>query len=59
MNRTEANRYGLPLSTRQESRMQHLRYEQKTEGQRLDTLKKVLQARLHAETKQAKEIRAA
>ena len=51
MNRTEANRYGRPLMTQQESRMQHLRYEQKTEGQRLDTLKKVLQAKLHAETK--------
>ncbi len=59
MNRTEANRYGLPLSAEQESRMQHLRYEHKTEGQRLDSLKKVLQAKLHVETKEAEEIRAA
>jgi hypothetical protein len=59
MNRTEANRYELPLSTQQESRMQHLRYEQKTEGPRLDVLKKALQAKLHAGLKESMEVQAA
>lgn len=37
MNRIlEANRYELPLSKQHESRMQHLRYEQKAEGHRLE-----------------------
>jgi hypothetical protein len=56
MNRSEANRYDLLLSKQHESNMQHQRHEQKTEQQRLDRLKKMLQTRLHAETK---EIRAA
>jgi hypothetical protein len=59
MNRSEANRYGLPLSTQHESRMQHLRYEQKTEGHRLDVLKKALQAKLHSDPKESKEVQAA
>ncbi len=60
MNRTfEANRYELPLSKRHESRMQHLRYEQKSEGHRLDVLKKILQAKLHADPKQSQEVQTA
>ena len=39
--------------------MQHLRYEQKTEGSRLDVLKKALQAKLHAGLKESMEIQAA
>jgi hypothetical protein len=48
MNWTAANRYGLPLTTQQKSRMQRLRYEQKTEGQRLDTIKKVWMRNIRA-----------
>jgi hypothetical protein len=57
MNRTlEASRYELPLSKQHESRMQHLRYEQKSEGHRLELLKKTLQAKLHAGPKESKEV---
>jgi hypothetical protein len=59
MNHIEINRYGLPSSKQQESRMQHLRYEQKAEGQRLDVLKKTLQARLHFDPKESKEVQTA
>jgi hypothetical protein len=59
MNRTEANRYELPLSKQHESRMQHLRYEQKSEGHRLVALKKILQAKLHADPKESKDVQTA
>ncbi len=59
MNRSEAYRYELPLLKQHESKMQHLRHEQKTEEQRLDRLKKTLQTRLHTDPREAKEIRAA
>jgi hypothetical protein len=59
MNHIEANRYVLPLSKQHESRMQRLRFEQKTEGQRLDVLKRALQAKLYADPKQTKDVLAA
>jgi hypothetical protein len=58
MNPIEAN-YELPLSKQHESRMQHLRCEQKTEDHRLDVLKKALQAKLYGDRKQAEEVLAA
>jgi hypothetical protein len=59
MNHIEANRYGLPLSKPHESRVQRLRFEQKAEGERLDILKRALQAKLYADPKQTKEVLAA
>jgi len=58
MNRSEANRYELCFKQR-ESMRQDVRRERKSEGQRLDRLKKTLPTRLHADPKEAKEIRAA
>jgi hypothetical protein len=58
MNRSEANRYELSFK-QHESMRQDVRHERKSEGQRLDRLKKALQTRLQADPKEAKEIRAA
>jgi len=53
------NRYEPSLSKKHEVRMQELRRERKTEGRRLDGLKKALQTRLQPDPKESKEVRAA
>jgi hypothetical protein len=58
MNRSAANRYELSFQ-QHESMRQDVRQERKSEGQRLDRLKKTLQTRLPIHPTKAKEIRAA
>ncbi len=53
------NRYEPAPFKKHEVRMQELRNERKTEGLRLDSLKKALQARLHSNPKASKDVRAA
>jgi hypothetical protein len=59
MNRNEIGNKPFASSDRHECRIQELRHERKSEGQRLEGLKKVLQARLVPDTPQAAEVRAA
>jgi hypothetical protein len=64
MNRYDMNRYDMkgpkpPVSDRHESRLQELRHERKSEGHRLDGLKKVLQTRLLADPPETREIQVA
>ena len=47
------------LSERHECRIQELRHERKSEGLRLEGLKKVLQTRLPADPPETREVRAA
>jgi hypothetical protein len=53
------NRYELSLSKQHESKIQELRHERRTEVQKLDGLKKVLQTRLQAGSTESKAIQAA
>jgi hypothetical protein len=58
MNRSAANHYELSFK-QHESMRQDVRQERKSEGQRLDRLKKTLQTRLDVHPTEGKEIRAA
>ena len=53
MSRHKMKGYELSLSERHECKVQELRHERKSEGHRLDGLKKVLQTRLPPDPTQA------
>jgi hypothetical protein len=59
MNRREANGYSVSSCKKHESIRQERRNERKTEGLRLEVLKKALQTRLHSYPKASKEVLAA
>jgi hypothetical protein len=59
MNRYEVDRYVLLSSKKHEAKIQELRHERKTEFQRLDCLKKLLQTKLQRDPTESREVQAA